>query len=285
MLSVRLLILPFLGVSVLAGQATARGPEAAITRAAIAPFQDALRHDAAALCGDLVPAVAAELVEGSAAAGGCANAASREFALTAPNEPPPDARLSLEPTVQDLEVVGQRATLKLSFTFITVAKKPGLTTATIHHAGPIKLDLEEAGGAWLVSSRARLATVPGCYLPKPRRCPRGARVAIFFAGEVQPVQPGLGVSIPAAVKRAGGREQREFEAGRLVVAQSGCLACHRIGDSGNRGPGPNLTHVGSKLSEREIAHALADPRAPMPSFRHLPAQKFHEIVRFLALLQ
>ncbi|HTU77899.1 MAG TPA: c-type cytochrome [Solirubrobacteraceae bacterium] len=191
----------------------------------------------------------------------------------------------MEPTVQDLEVVGQRATLKLSFTFITVAKKPGLTTATIHHAGPIKLDLEEAGGAWLVSSRARLATVPGCYLPKPRRCPRGARVAIFFAGEVQPVQPGLGVSIPAAVKRAGGREQREFEAGRLVVAQSGCLACHRIGDSGNRGPGPNLTHVGSKLSEREIAHALADPRAPMPSFRHLPAQKFHEIVRFLALLQ
>jgi ubiquinol-cytochrome c reductase cytochrome b subunit/menaquinol-cytochrome c reductase cytochrome b/c subunit len=87
------------------------------------------------------------------------------------------------------------------------------------------------------------------------------------------------------VKRAGGLEQREFEAGRLVVAQSGCLACHRIGDNGNAGPGPNLTHVGSKLQEPEIAHALEDPRAPMPSFRHLPAQKFHEVVRFLALLR
>jgi len=284
MLSARLLILPFLALSVLAGKATASVPEA-ITRAAVAPFQNALRHDAAALCGDLVPAVAAELVQGAAPAVSCTAAASREFALTAPNEPPAEPGLSLDPTVQDLEVVGPRVTLKLSFTFVTVAKKPGLTTATIHHAGPIKLDLEEVGGTWLVSSRARLGTVPGCLLPKPRRCPRGARVLIFFVGEIEPVQPGLELPIPAAVKRAGGREQREFEAGKLVVAQSGCLACHRIGDNGNRGPGPNLTHIGSKLSEREIAHAIVDPRAPMPSFRHLPAQKFRDIVRFLALLR
>ncbi len=286
MLRVRLLVLPLLGLSLLAAKATASGPEAAITRAAVAPFQDVLRHDAGALCGDLVPAVAAELVQGAAPAVGCAVAASREFALTAPNEPPVEAGLSLEPTVQDLEVVGQRATLKLSFTFVTVTKKPGMTAATIHHAGPIKLDLEEVGGAWLVSSRARLATVPGCYLPKPRRCPRGARVLIFYVGEIEPAQGGLlELPIPAAVKRAGGREQREFEAGKLVVAQSGCLACHRIGDNGNRGPGPNLTHIGAKLSEREIAHALVDSRAPMPSFSHLPAQKSHDIVRFLALLR
>ncbi len=285
MLSARLFILPFLGLSLVAAKATANGPEAAITRAAVAPSQDVLRHDAAALCGDLVPAVAAELVQGAAPAVSCTAAAIREFALTAPTEPSPEPGLSLEPTVQDLEVVGQRATLKLSFTFITVTKKLGLTTATIHHAGPIKLDLEEVGGVWLVSSRARLATVPGCYLPRPRRCPRGARVLIFFVGEIEPAQPGIELPIPAAVKRAGGREQREFEAGKLVVAQSGCLACHRIGDTGNRGPGPNLTHIGSKLAERAIAHALVDPRAPMPSFRHLPAQKFHDIVRFLALLR
>lgn len=108
---------------------------------------------------------------------------------------------------------------------------------------------------------------------------------IFLIGELEPVQPGLELPVPAAVKRAGGREQREFEAGKLDVAQSGCLACHRISDNGNRGPGPNLTHIGSELSEREIARALVDPGAPMPSFRHLPAQKFHDIVRFLALLQ
>jgi hypothetical protein len=279
----RLLLLPLLGLSLLAAKALASGPEAAITRAAVAPFQDALRHDAAALCGDLVPAVAAELVQRSAAAGVCTAAASGEFALTAPNEPPADPGLSLKPTVQDLEVVGQRATLKLSFTFLTVTKKPGMTVAGIHYAGPIKLDLEEVGGAWLVSSRARLATVPGCHLRKPRRCPRGARVLTFFAGEAEPT-PGLELPRPVVPERQGRRKQ-EVEAGRLDVAQSGCLACHRIGESGNRGPGQNLTHIGSKLSEREIAHAIVDPRAPMPSFRDLPAQKRHDIVRFLAALR
>jgi hypothetical protein len=286
MLRARLLVLPLLGLSLLAAEATASGPEAAITRAAVAPFQDVLRHDAGALCGDLMPAVAIELVHGAAPAVGCAVAASREFALTARNEPPAEADLSLKPTVQDLEVVSQRATLKLSFTFVTVAKKPGMTTAVIHHAGPIKLELEEVSGAWLVSSGARLATVPGCDLPKPRRCPRGARVLIFYVGVIEPSQRDLlELPIPAAVKQAGGREQQEFEAGELVVAQSGCLACHRIGDNGNRGPGSNLTHIGAKLSGREIAHALVDSRAPMPSFSRLPARKSHDIVRFLALLR
>ncbi len=30
----------------------------------------------------------------------------------------------------------------------------------------------------------------------------------------------------------------QYEPGKLVVAQSGCLACHKIGDNGNAGPGP-----------------------------------------------
>ena len=30
----------------------------------------------------------------------------------------------------------------------------------------------------------------------------------------------------------------EYEPGKLVVAQSGCLACHKIGENGNGGPGP-----------------------------------------------
>jgi hypothetical protein len=285
----RLLLLPLLGLSLLAAKALASGPksagpEAAITRAAVAPFQDALRHDAAALCGDLVPAVAAELVQGSAAAGGCTAAVSGELALTAPNEPPADPGLSLKPAVQDLEVAGQHATMKLSFIFLTVTKKPGLTTTAIHHAGPIKLDLEEVGGTWLVSSRARLGTVPGCDLPKPRRCPRGARVLSFSVGEIEPAQAGLELPTPIVPARQR-RRQLEVEAGRLDVAQSGCLACHRIGDSGNRGPGENLTHIGSKLSEREIVHAIVDARAPMPSFTHLPAQKLHDTVRFLAALR
>ena len=43
---------------------------------------------------------------------------------------------------------------------------------------------------------------------------------------------------PQSVLSAGGKTLAEYEAGKRVVAQSGCLACHKIGDNGNDGPGP-----------------------------------------------
>jgi cytochrome c2 len=93
------------------------------------------------------------------------------------------------------------------------------------------------------------------------------------------------IAAPPAVKRAGGRELAEFKLGRTVMAQSGCLACHRIGSDGNRGPGRSLTDVGSVLSRHGIEHALIDPSAPMPSFKHLPAAKFKALVEFLSELR
>jgi menaquinol-cytochrome c reductase cytochrome b/c subunit len=88
---------------------------------------------------------------------------------------------------------------------------------------------------------------------------------------------------PAAVKQAGGSTLAEYEAGKKVVAQSGCLACHKIGDNGNAGPGPNLTHIASRLPRQGIARTLVNPTAPMPSFKNLPPKKFTAIVNFLAL--
>jgi ubiquinol-cytochrome c reductase cytochrome b subunit/menaquinol-cytochrome c reductase cytochrome b/c subunit len=73
-----------------------------------------------------------------------------------------------------------------------------------------------------------------------------------------------------------------------VVGQSGCLACHVIGDNGNNGPGPVLTHIGSLLPPQAIASTLRNPTPPMPSFRDLAAkepQKFQNLVGFLSLLQ
>jgi hypothetical protein len=95
----------------------------------------------------------------------------------------------------------------------------------------------------------------------------------------------LHVPPPPAVRRAGGGALREFKEGRVAVAASGCLACHRIGEQGNRGPGPPLTRIGSELTEREIRRALVDPRAPMPSFRGMPPDKLHVMIRFLSLLR
>jgi ubiquinol-cytochrome c reductase cytochrome b subunit/menaquinol-cytochrome c reductase cytochrome b/c subunit len=79
-----------------------------------------------------------------------------------------------------------------------------------------------------------------------------------------------------------------FHAGEVVVAQSGCLACHVIGANGNNGPGPPLTHIGSKLKAGAIASTLRNPTAPMPSFKSLAQQypeKFNNLVNFLAELQ
>ncbi len=79
-----------------------------------------------------------------------------------------------------------------------------------------------------------------------------------------------------------------FNQGKLVVGQSGCLACHVLGDNGNNGPGPPLTHIGSKLKPAAIASTLRNPTAPMPSFRGLAQQspqKFQSLVSFLSELQ
>jgi ubiquinol-cytochrome c reductase cytochrome b subunit/menaquinol-cytochrome c reductase cytochrome b/c subunit len=79
-----------------------------------------------------------------------------------------------------------------------------------------------------------------------------------------------------------------FNAGKEVVGQSGCLACHVLGDNGNNGPGPPLTHVGSKLPPGAIASTLRNPTAPMPSFKGLAQsspQKFNNLVGFLSELQ
>jgi menaquinol-cytochrome c reductase cytochrome b/c subunit len=78
---------------------------------------------------------------------------------------------------------------------------------------------------------------------------------------------------------------KNLEAGKLVVAQSGCLACHKIGENGNDGPGPNLTHIGDKLLPGAIRRTIENPTAPMPSFRNLPAQKKTDLVNFLASLR
>ena len=90
---------------------------------------------------------------------------------------------------------------------------------------------------------------------------------------------------PTAVVQAGGTTLAEYEAGKQVVAQSGCLACHKIGDNGNAGPGPNLSNIASRLPRQGIARTLVNPTAPMPSFRNLPPVKFKAVVNFLSQLK
>jgi quinol---cytochrome c reductase cytochrome c subunit, bacillus type len=76
----------------------------------------------------------------------------------------------------------------------------------------------------------------------------------------------------------------KYEPGKLVAAQSGCLACHKIGENGNDGPGPNLTEIGARLPAAAIRRTLENPTSPMPSYRGLPEEKKSALVAFLAQL-
>jgi ubiquinol-cytochrome c reductase cytochrome b subunit/menaquinol-cytochrome c reductase cytochrome b/c subunit len=93
------------------------------------------------------------------------------------------------------------------------------------------------------------------------------------------------MATPAAVTQAGGKVLAQYEEGKKVVAQSGCLACHKLGDNGNSGPGPELTHIADRIPRQAIARTLVNPTAPMPSFKNLPAKKFEAIVNFLSQLK
>jgi menaquinol-cytochrome c reductase cytochrome b/c subunit len=77
----------------------------------------------------------------------------------------------------------------------------------------------------------------------------------------------------------------EYEAGAIVAAQSGCLACHKFGENGNDGPGPELTDIAAKLPKAAIRRTLENPTAPMPSYRDLPEEKKTALVDFLAQLR
>jgi menaquinol-cytochrome c reductase cytochrome b/c subunit len=94
----------------------------------------------------------------------------------------------------------------------------------------------------------------------------------------------IDLATPARIKAQGQAAVDKFEAGKQVVAQSGCLACHKIGENGNGGPGPQLTEIGARLRAQAIQRTLLNPTAPMPPFTGLKEkspEQFAAMVYFL----
>jgi menaquinol-cytochrome c reductase cytochrome b/c subunit len=75
-----------------------------------------------------------------------------------------------------------------------------------------------------------------------------------------------------------------YEAGKELVAGSGCLACHKIGENGGT-LGPDLTHIGERVPREAIVRSLEIGPSEMPSFRDLPQKKLNEMADFLASLE
>src|SRR5690349_14445258 len=79
----------------------------------------------------------------------------------------------------------------------------------------------------------------------------------------------------------------EYEAGKLVAAESGCLACHVFEHNGNNGPGPELTAIGARLNPAAISRSLQVGPGIMPSYSGLmesDPEKFRDLVLFLGSL-
>ncbi len=129
---------------------------------------------------------------------------------------------------------------------------------------------------------------------RPERRPVAMAAAFFtiaamawltYEGAVAGSPNQIELEPPPRVQSAGGDLLEQWEAGKRVVAQSGCLACHTIEHNGNSGPGPDLTRIADRLPRQAIERTLIEPSAPMPSFRELPEDKFNNMVEFLAQLK
>jgi menaquinol-cytochrome c reductase cytochrome b/c subunit len=78
-----------------------------------------------------------------------------------------------------------------------------------------------------------------------------------------------------------------LEKGQEVMASSGCLGCHKVGENGNT-LGPNLSNVGDRLGMAAIARTLVNPTPPMPPYRTLQQdnpEQFQQLVQYVASLR
>jgi ubiquinol-cytochrome c reductase cytochrome b subunit/menaquinol-cytochrome c reductase cytochrome b/c subunit len=129
---------------------------------------------------------------------------------------------------------------------------------------------------------------------RPERRPIATTAGIFtiaamgyltYLGAAAGAPTQIDTPLSAAVRAQGPKMVAQAEKGKQVAAQSGCLACHKIGENGNGGPGPPLTEIANRLPKQAIARTLINPTAPMPSFKDLPPEKFNALVTYLSTLK
>jgi quinol-cytochrome oxidoreductase complex cytochrome b subunit len=77
---------------------------------------------------------------------------------------------------------------------------------------------------------------------------------------------------------------KQYDEGKLIVAQSGCLACHKLGENGNNGPGPELTHIGQRIPREAIIRSVEIGPGIMPSYRNLGQEEINAVADFLSYL-
>jgi cytochrome c oxidase subunit 2 len=95
---------------------------------------------------------------------------------------------------------------------------------------------------------------------------------------------GAAIALTAAPARAQDPEQP----GRMVFFSQGCYGCHRIGVAGTP-IAYDLSHVGRRYNEEQLARWLRDPNAVKPG-AHMPRLSLSEdeiraLARYLSSLR
>ena len=132
---------------------------------------------------------------------------------------------------------------------------------------------------------------------RPERRPIATTTGIFvivamgyltYLGAAAGAPTQIDMETPERIVAQGGPMLEQYETGKQVVAQSGCQACHVIGENGNDGPGPPLTDIATRLPKQALSRTLVNPTAPMPSFKALQEnepEKFDAMVTYLSQLK
>ncbi len=129
---------------------------------------------------------------------------------------------------------------------------------------------------------------------RPERRPIATAAGIFtiaamalltFLGATAGSPTEIELETPERIVALGPQTVASYESGKQLVPQAGCLACHKIAENGNGGPGPPLTDIGGRLPKQAIAQTLINPTAPMPAFKDLPPEQFDDLVLYLSLLK
>jgi quinol-cytochrome oxidoreductase complex cytochrome b subunit len=77
----------------------------------------------------------------------------------------------------------------------------------------------------------------------------------------------------------------QYEVGKQIVAQSGCLACHAIGENGAHGGlGPDLTEIGTLVPRAALKRSVAIGPGIMPSYADLGEKDLNAVADYLASL-
>jgi len=87
-----------------------------------------------------------------------------------------------------------------------------------------------------------------------------------------------------------GSKQTPAELGKLVYESQDCKSCHLLAGQGNKGPGPDLSHIGSKWSAEKIRTQITDPakidpQAKMPAHTGIPKPDLDNLVAYLESLK